>query len=118
MKTIIEKLGISKNWKPTDDLGIDRGICIDFELKGCDPMPQNILSENKDGYYVFENKEDRDLCVAAPKMLEALIKLYYYIEDDYFWEEEDKIKIKETIEKATVKSWEEIRSLLDNKDGM
>lgn len=70
IKTISENLGISKNWQPTESLGIEKGICFETE----DKEPENLLGANIEGYYVFMRKADRDCALFSPKMLENLIR--------------------------------------------
>lgn len=119
-ESIIEKLGISKNWQPTESLQIDNGICFETDNN----EPENILIKNLEGYYVFYWKADRDLALAAPEMLEALIDFLSQMEsiivpentkykkdyyDNFLRTYDSLIK---SVEKATGKSWQEIKELI------
>jgi hypothetical protein len=103
MNNIIEKLGITpgpwklrfcKNSTPPDIIDVD-GSCID---SGLGKITKNVVLANL------------RIMSAAPEMLEALIKSEVMDEALYGGNDFDNQKL---IEKATGKSWEEIRRLLD-----
>jgi hypothetical protein len=106
-KSIIEKLGIIsgtlKIRKTTDDSG-------DYIIRRYD-----ILNEFPWGCngicYDIDNPNHARLFASAPEMLEALIDMCRFMVDMGYSPEKDNPSI-QIIEKATGKSWEEIKELM------
>lgn len=113
---IIEKLGISKNWQPTESLGITKGICFEVTEGVEEPEPENLLMTDIEGYCIFQKLADRNVCLKAPKMLKALIEMEMKLENEpggwgYFNE-----MMRDVIQEAChPMTWEEIKGILDGK---
>ncbi len=104
-KSIIEKLGITPGpWKGLHGGGVDkRGIKKVYSMNG-----KSICS-------VTKNKKDTantELISTAPEMLEALIDVCLDLEESCSGRAEIEDKYDPIIQKATGKSWEEIKELL------
>ena len=85
-----------------------------IELLGINQLSSK--STHKDGYAFFDYREVRELEKQRDEMLEALIHAYDFIEDcgaqagvSYILDE----IIEKSIQKATNKSWPEIKTLLE-----
>ncbi len=106
--SILDKLEITPNWEKTEYLDIKRGIC-----GGIKDHPQNLLTSDKDGYYVFENIDDRNLCAVAPEMLEYIINHIISVDDIFEIKGtplcDDAVSL---VEKATGYNWEDLKELI------
>ncbi len=128
-KGIIEKLGITPGpWKHSDGMG----YIYAQRVGGCQMKMQTMTVANTRGWgclqYHGEEKANAEinaneyLIASAPEMLEALIEhIYDYEEaleelgDDFEEEEtlkEKRMKAIRSIQKATNKTWSQIKELL------
>jgi hypothetical protein len=108
---IIEKLGISNS--PWEIKEISTFRYDKFNGK------RRYVSSNGKGVCGSTKKENANLIAAAPEMLEALIDMLMEFQDYWGIEDEDMcteinpiLKSLQAIQKATGKSWEEIKALL------
>ena len=102
--TLIEKLGITPGpW------GVDKRVPGIYDAIG----PAEIRGEYCSDYWIDCSDEDARLITKAPEMLETLIELY----DD--WKHIDytdpNVFVKPIIEKATGKTWDEIKQIMEAK---
>lgn len=97
MMNIIEKLGITNGpWETYNDVRHNAPFSVIIGKDGCG------LSVN------IENKKNSRLIASAPEMLEALIMMG--MENTSYQKRHDKCR--EIAEKATGKTWKEIKELL------
>ena len=109
MDNIIEKLGITKApWKVIDKN--QEYKLVDFESVHHDEnFEYPIISAMDDRVCIYE--DDLRVLLTAPEMLEALIQITKELDNDGRFNN-TVIAIGEVIQKATGKSWEEIKRLL------
>lgn len=97
--SIIEKLGVTKSpWR--------------VWALGCDAQIQD--SEHLPLYQSMTNNWNDDYLIAtAPEMLEALIEVFRFVDNmSYVTTYVDYDNVKSIIQKATNKSWNEIKGLI------
>lgn len=130
--SIIEKLGITPGpWGHSDGYGkvyAKRigGVGMTKQIMTvCDIRGWGVLSYNGEEKATAEQRSNETLISAAPDMLEALIRTAFILEtseaiNDVIWFEDDS-PVHETlwercvniIEKATDKTWEEVKELIE-----
>jgi len=113
MKGIIEKLGITPGpWKGLHGGGIDKRC--NKHIVSTNPLYGQICIL----YKTINDTANSLLIASAPEMLEALIRR---VQTDYIYVQCGEIDFRDIesdvniIEKATGKSWEEIKELLNEK---
>lgn len=104
-KSIIEKLGITPGpWKGLHGDGIDRRC--NKHIYATEPFGQICIIDK-----TVDDLANSRIIAAAPEMLEALIMLKTSCEHD--WPSVFKNITREIIQKATGKTWAEIKELYD-----